>query len=145
MIGLISFISCVAIFDIASSTRFCQPEEPCWPSQEEIQEFVASLTPSSVDECGYGSFFSKDEPGPLVDNLWYADAPKQVTPYQLANFRNKITDNPSYFVVIPKDQSDVVKAVKFATSFNLGISVYGTGHEFNDRNTGIEPNGLLIR
>ena len=25
---------------------------------------------------------------------------------------------------------------RFATSHNLGISVFGTGHEFNDRNSG---------
>ena len=34
---------------------------------------------------------------------------------------------------------------RFATSHNLGISVFGTGHEFNDRNAGLEPNSLLIR
>ena len=26
-----------------------------------------------------------------------------------------------------------------------GLSVFGTGHEFNDRNSGLEPNSLLIR
>ena len=48
-------------------------------------------------------------------------------------------------MVIAKDQSDVVKAVTFATSHNIGISVFSTGHEFNDRNAGLEPNSLLIR
>ena len=34
---------------------------------------------------------------------------------------------------------------RFAASHNLGLSVFGTGHEFNDRNSGLEPNSLLIR
>ena len=131
------FLGCVQCY------RFCQPDDECWPTQNEIRDFVNSLSPP--DAFCLGPFFSKDEPGPMIDNLWYPEAPDQVTPYQLGNFRNKITDNVAYFVVVPKNQEDVVKAVKFATSHNIGISVFGTGHEFNDRNAGVEPNNLLIR
>ena len=81
-----------------------------------------------------------------MDNLWYPEAPERITVYELANLRNKVMDgNKAFFVVIAKDQSEVVKAVQFATEHNIGISVFSTGHEFNDRNSGLEPNSLLIR
>ena len=35
--------------------------------------------------------------------------------------------------------------MKFATSHNIGVSVFSTGHEFNDRGSGPCPNTLLIR
>ena len=31
-----------------------------------------------------------DEPGEPIQNLWYPEAPDEVTPYELANFRNKV-------------------------------------------------------
>ena len=124
--------------------RFCQPEDVCWPTLEEISAFSSSLNPSQPD-C-WGSFASPDQPGEYVDNLWYPEAPDRLTIYELATLRNKVMDgNKAFFVVIAKDQTDVVKAVKFATEHNIGISVFSTGHEFNDRNSGLEPNSLLIR
>ena len=93
--------------------RFCQPEDACWPTLEEISAFAASLNPSQPD-C-WGSFASREEPGEYVDNLWYPEAPDRLTIYELATLRNKVMDtNKAFFVVIAKDQSDVVKAVKFA-------------------------------
>ena len=59
--------------------------------------------------------------------------------------RNHVTDRKGYFVVLARTQNDVVESVKFAASHNIGVSVFGTGHEFNDRNSGPTPNSLLIR
>ena len=134
----------LAVSGSSLAGRFCQPEDPCWPTLEEISAFASSLNPSQPD-C-WGSFASADEPGEYVDNFWYPEAPDRMTIYELANLRNKVMDgNKAFFVVIAKDQGDVVKAVKFATDHNIGISVFSTGHEFNDRNGGVEPNSLLIR
>ena len=43
------------------------------------------------------------------------------------------------------NESDVKAAVQFAVRHNLAIAVFSTGHEFNDRNAGPGPKGLLIR
>ena len=128
---------------------YCQPGQDCWPTQEEVATFSSSLTASSSDpgDClGLPTFCSVDQPGDPVLNLWYPEAPEYVTPYQLANLRNHVADGVmAYFVVIARNESDVVEAVKFATSHNLGISVISTGHDFNDRNAGPGPNSLLVR
>ena len=64
----------------------------------------------------------------------------------MANLRSRVADDLfGYFVVIARNESDVVKTVQFATSHNLGLSVFSTGHEFNDRNAGSGANSLLIR
>ena len=61
------------------------------------------------------------------------------------NFRNHVTDRKGYFVVLARTQNDVIESVKFAASHNIGVSVFSTGHEFNDRNSGPVANSLLIR
>ena len=68
-----------------------------------------------------------------------------MTPYQLLNLRQYLKDNKAYFVVLARNDQDVSKAVQFATEHKLALSVYSTGHEFQDRSSGIAPNGLLIR
>ena len=139
----LSWLLVLSLSHSSLAGRYCQPEDSCWPTQEEISTFAASLNPSTSD-C-WGSFASAEQPGEYVDNLWYPEAPDRMTIYEVANLRNKVKENKAFFVVIAKDQSDVVKAVTFATSHNIGISVFSTGHEFNDRNAGLEPNSLLIR
>ena len=71
--------------------------------------------------------------------------PVFMTPYQLMNLRQYLKDNKAYFVVLARNDQDVSKAVQFATDHKLALSVYGTGHEFQDRNSAVAPNGLLIR
>ena len=53
---------------------FCQPgDENCWPTLDEIEIFKTSLSPSSVDCLDtFPTFTSKDEPGQLQYNRWYA-------------------------------------------------------------------------
>ncbi len=68
-----------------------------------------------------------------------------VSPFKLLNIRNFIKESEAYFVVLARNNKDVSEAVKFATAHNLVLSVFGTGHEFQDRNAGLAPNGLLIR
>ena len=81
------------ILPLAScGTRYCQPGQDCWPTPEEIQEFVSSLSQPTVKPECFGPYFSKDEPGDLIDNLWYPEAPEKITPYDLGNFRNKVED-----------------------------------------------------
>ena len=71
--------------------------------------------------------------------------PVFLTPFQLLNLRQYLVDTRAYFVVLARDDQDVSKAVQFATEHKLALSVYGTGHEFQDRNAAMAPNGLLIR
>ena len=128
---ILSLVLLLCLSHSSLAGRYCQPEDLCWPTPEEISTFAASLNPSTSD-C-WGSFASAEEPGEYVDNFWYPEAPARITIYELANLRNKIKENKAFFVVIAKDQSDVVKAVTFVTTHNIGISVFSTGHEFNDR------------
>ncbi len=75
----------------------------------------------------------------------YDDVGIFVYPWRLLNFRNYIKESEAYFVVLARTQDDVSKAVQFAATHKLALNVYGTGHEFQDRNAGIVPNGLLVR
>ena len=68
--------------------QYCQPEDSCWPTQEEISAFAASINPATP-EC-LGSFASVESPGEYVDNNWYPGAPDRITIYELANLRNKV-------------------------------------------------------
>ena len=71
--------------------------------------------------------------------------PEFVTPYQMMNYRNYIHETLAYFVIVARTENDVSKAVQFAAKHKLALSVFSTGHEFQDRNAGMAPNGLLIR
>ena len=84
------FLTCFLLPLSSCDTRYCQPDQECWPTPAEIQDFASSLSSSTINPECFGPFFSKDEPGDLIDNLWYADAPEQITPYDLGNFRNKV-------------------------------------------------------
>jgi FAD/FMN-containing dehydrogenase len=103
--------------------------------------------PEDDEECmGLPTFLSAEQQGDIIHNYWYPEVPEMITPYELANLRNIIAkDTLAYFVVLARNETDVVKAVQFATSHNIGISVFSTGHEFNDRNAGSGNNSLLIR
>ena len=37
------------------------------------------------------------------------------------------------------------KRNQFSAAHDLALSIYSTGHEFQDRNSAVAPNGLLIR
>ena len=78
-------------------------------------------------------------------NRWYADEPTFVRPYKLLNYRNHANDWKGYFVIFARTENDIVESVRFASKHNIGISIFSTGHEFNDRNAGPGPNTLLIR
>ena len=75
----------------------------------------------------------------------FEDMPYFITPHELLNLRNYIKDNKAYFVILARNNMDVAKAVQFSAQHNLAFSVFGTGHEFQDRNSGQGLNGLLIR
>jgi len=142
------FISFFGFAFSSSSGNYCQPNEECWPTDDEVAIFSNSLSPVPDDDpqcLGLPTFASKTQQGNPIHNYWYPDAPEEITPYELANLRNKVADAKSYFVVIARNESDVVKSVQFATAHNIGISVFSTGHEFNDRNIGSGDNSLLIR
>ena len=67
------------------------------------------------------------------------------TPYYLLNLRQFFHDRKAYFVILARTQEDISNAVQFASKHNLALSVFSTGHEFQDRNGAMAPNGLLIR
>ena len=83
--------------------------------------------------------------GNYIWNRWYNDKPHFVRPYDLLNYRNHVTDRKAHFIVLARSRSDVIETVKFAAHHNLGISIFSTGHEFNDRNSGPADKTLLIR
>jgi hypothetical protein len=61
------------------------------------------------------------------------------------NLRNFLVESKAYFVILARTKDDVAQSVMFASKHNLALSVYSTGHEFQDRNAGLAPDGLLIR
>ena len=75
----------------------------------------------------------------------YSDVEIFTTPYHLLNLRQFINDNKAFFVILARTKEDVSSAVQFASKHNLALSVFSTGHEFQDRNGALAPNGLLIR
>ena len=83
--------------------------------------------------------------GNYIWNRWYNDKPHFVRPYDMLNYRNHVTDRQAQFIVLARTRSDVIETVKFAAHHNLGISIFSTGHEFNDRNSGPADKTLLIR
>ena len=143
MLGLV-LLCCGGL--VSALPHYCQPGHSCWPDQAQVQDFASSLSQTDQDCIGLPTFSSAEVQGDPVTNYWYPEVLQQVTPFQLLNLRNKVADGiMAYFVVLARNESDVVKAVQFAASHNLGISVFSTGHEFNDRNAGAGNNSLLIR
>merc|ERR1719234_959616 len=45
--------------------------------------------------------------GEPVRSFWYQEAPDPITPYQLDNLRQRLTDNLAFFVVLPRNPADV--------------------------------------
>ena len=86
----------------------------------------------------------KDKPGSLVYNPWYPEASTFITPYQLLNLRNRISDSLAYFVVLAQNETDVEAAVSFGRTHRLDLAVFSTGHEFNDRNAGRTAGAALL-
>ena len=68
-----------------------------------------------------------------------------MTPFQFLNNRNYKKEWKAAFIVTAEHPDDIVKAVQFANHHSLGISVFSTGHDLQDRNAGAGPNTLLIR
>lgn len=133
--------------NVANCIEYCQPETAsCWPTPDEIQAFKANLEEPN-DEClvDFPTFTSLDEPGDLLYNYWFPEMSAFLRPYDFLNLRNFLVDRKAYFVVLARSIEDVSKAVRFARDHSLALSVFGTGHEFQDRNAALAPNGLLIR
>lgn len=148
------------------SKTYCQPAEPCWPSVDEINQLKGSLS-QPLSDClkAVPTFTSQDEKGPLIFNTWYTikvHFPKKnilfeqpsfrydelnvlIYAYTLLLQRHHISDAMPFFAILPRTAEDVSKAVQFAAKHNLAFSVFSTGHEFQDRNAPLAPNGLLIR
>jgi hypothetical protein len=68
-----------------------------------------------------------------------------MTPYQFLNNRNYKKEWMAAFIVTADTPEDIQHAVTFAKKHKLGISVFSTGHDMQDRNAGPGPNTLLVR
>jgi hypothetical protein len=79
------------------------------------------------------TFTSADRQGDPIANEWYDDAPDILTPYILLNLKNHVAGGLAYFVVLARNESDISKAVLFATAHDIAVSVMSTGHEFQVR------------
>lgn len=135
---------CLPALNLAKT--YCQPNDPCWPTQEEIDTFQESLSPASGDCLRlFPTFTSEDHKGTVVWNQWFDGEGLFVTPWKMLNFRNYYQERTAFFVILARTPQDVSKAVLFATTHNLSIAVMSTGHEFLDRNAGPAANGLLIK
>merc|ERR1719193_1700724 len=126
-------------------TPYCQPGESCWPTSDEIKAFSSVLSATDGSCMGLPSLSYPGNEGKPVRNFWYQEAPDPITPYQRPDLRQRLTENLAFFVVLPRNPADVQASVQFARAHNIGISVFSTGHEFNDRGGGPGNNTLLLR
>lgn len=126
--------------------HYCQPDQDCWPTEEAINEFKKSLSEPDAD-ClpHFSTFTSRDSYQSLLSNMWFPDLKSIMTPYELLNLRNHLSDTLAHFVVLARNKMDVSKAVRFAAKHELALTVFGTGHDYQDRNAICSPFGLLIR
>ncbi|KAL5017612.1 hypothetical protein ScPMuIL_007201 [Solemya velum] len=90
---------------------YCLPGSSCWPSTQSVAVFGDSLDGQLV----------------LPDNIRYASLVSMVD--------TRTTRYPA-MVVLVGSVSDVQKAVRFARSFDLKISIRSSGHDFIGRSTG---------
>ena len=60
-------ISLLHVVILGSSAKdYCQPQDECWPTSEEVEQFKQYLTPTGEDCHGLPTFSSVDEPGSLT-------------------------------------------------------------------------------
>ena len=91
------------------------------------------------------AIYFQDQQGEPMKNIWYPELEEEITPYNLLTTRNSVSGNKAYFVVLARTEADVISSIKFAKSHSMALSVFSTGHEFNDRNGGLATNSILIR
>ncbi|XP_013421321.1 FAD-linked oxidoreductase ZEB1 [Lingula anatina] len=93
-------------------TEYCQPDQSCWPSVEEIEAFCRTI----YGECVLPGepFYRNATIGTIQPERWVA--------------------NPGLIIYIITLQ-DIQKSVIFASRFNIRISVITSGHDFIGRNT----------
>eukprot|EP00092_Neocalanus_flemingeri_P023096 GFUD01025042.1.p1 GENE.GFUD01025042.1~~GFUD01025042.1.p1 ORF type:complete len:715 (-),score=125.78 GFUD01025042.1:4-1974(-) len=97
--------------------------------------------------------YGRPDPGcnanPFITNAFYNKSSRVktscMTPYQFLNNRNYKLEWKAAFIVTANTSEDVSKALIFARTHKLGVSIMATGHELNDRNAGPGPNSLQIR
>ena len=147
---------------------YCQRGQPCWPTVAEVRALNDALDPGAPRIIRWANQ-NATLPAPVphgakqplfgygvqgVPAVVSAPAPtgpcfrKVVTDEHRPTCLAATRDNPAQwgpaFVVFPLVPEHVVRAIKFARTHNLCVSVLGTGHDFLNRHDGC-PDGLLIR
>jgi hypothetical protein len=89
---------------IGSVVSYCKPSDDCWPTEQEISAFEASLSPANLTGClpDVPTFTSADKQGPAMANIWYEDRPEIITPFLLMNLRTYVEEGDAYFVVLAR-------------------------------------------
>lgn len=129
------------------STCRCEPDQPCWPKQEDWRDLNQSVqgrlvqVKSPVQSCKTNSqskncadnlkkmqnpFFIEDQPGATQSTGWLGAWKTAVSPY----------------AVVPESTQDIVAAVNFARKHNLKLVIKGTGHDYLGRSNA--SNSLLV-
>ena len=59
------------LFAVTHAKDYCQPNQECWPTEEEIATFKGSLHEPTA-ECleDFPTFVSQDDQGPFIYNTW---------------------------------------------------------------------------
>jgi hypothetical protein len=136
-----------ALANAAPSSRFCRPDQPCWPTAADWERLRSALVgrleqaPSPLEPCRNeptGSacaaaltnlsnpFYIEDQPGGTESTGWLGAWSAAVSPYAVA----------------AETSADVVAAVNFARAHKLRLVVKGTGHDYLGRSNA--PDSLLI-
>jgi len=116
--GLITL--CILLTLTGSVVSFCKPSEECWPTEQEISAFEATLSSSDGSDClpDVPTFTSADKQGKLMANDWYDDQPKVLTPFLLVNLRTFVQEGDAYFVILAREPSGMFNT-KVAIQFDM--------------------------
>ena len=112
--------------------RFVDFSDPAAHNQTICLKYTGLQLNNSCKSTGsYQSPHPKCDENPFITGAYY-DADNGtacMTPYQFLNNRNFKKEWMAAFIVTANTTEDIQAAVRFARTYNLGISVINTGHD----------------
>jgi FAD/FMN-containing dehydrogenase len=133
--------------DTAPASRFCRPDQSCWPTAADWERLRSTLVgkleqprspllPCEKEPTGpacaaaltdlRNPYYIEDQPGGTESTGWLGAWSAAVSPYAVA----------------AETAADVVAAVNFAREHKLKLVVKGTGHDYLGRSNA--PDSLLV-
>jgi len=144
---ILLFVFALSHIASASGTNYCQPNESCWPKQEEWKKLKDKVHGRLLSSESYLEPCKTDPQSSACitalknsKNPFFVEAQSEAT--QFTGWLNAWNSAPSPYVIAAQNAEDIVAGVNFARQHHLRIVVKGTGHDFLGRSNA--PNSLLI-